>query len=299
MTARERALHKARRKSVQQLATLASELRDARITAGRTQADVARAAAISTSELSRIELGRTAALQFETVAAVGAVLGLDVVLRAYPGDHVLADEPQVRLLRAFRERLGPDWTWRFETKVAPGDQRTWDASGSHRRGGVAIVVDAETRVRDFQAVMRRVGAKREAPGSSRTILLIADTRTNRAAIAAARDELAAEFPMNMRATLRALRAGREPGADGLIVLPPWRPRPEPDDPTGTSAAGVPVGGTLDSGLRTSPADAPSPTIKPATAQPGAARHAAAPRAAALPAAIPSRGPLPDSGPNDG
>lgn len=220
MTARERALHKARRKSVQQLATLASELRDARITAGRTQADVARAAAISTSELSRIELGRTAALQFETVAAVGAVLGLDVVLRAYPGDHVLADEPQVRLLRAFRERLGPDWTWRFETKVAPGDQRTWDASGSHRRGGVAIVVDAETRVRDFQAVMRRVGAKREAPGSSRTILLIADTRTNRAAIAAARDELAAEFPMNMRATLRALRAGREPGADGLIVLPP-------------------------------------------------------------------------------
>lgn len=177
---------------------------------------------MSASELSRIELGRPAALQFETVAVVGAVVGLDVVLKAYPGNHLLRDQAQVRLVRALRERLGPEWAWRYETQVAPGDQRTWDARGSHR-AGASVVVDAETRVRDFQGLVRRVGPKRAASGSPRTILLVADTRNNRAAMAAVRDELAAEFPVGTRAALRALAAGRDPGADCLVVLAPWRP----------------------------------------------------------------------------
>jgi transcriptional regulator with XRE-family HTH domain len=223
MAARERAVDKARRRSAHQLATLARELRDARINAGRLQADVAKAAGISTSELSRIELGRSSALQFETVSVVAAIVGLDVVLRVYPGDHVLNDEAQVRLLRALRERLGPDWSWRFEVPVAAGDQRTWDSGGAHREGHVSVKVDAETRARDFQGVLRRIVPKREAAGSSRTILLVADTRTNRAAIAAARDELGAEFPVPTREALRALVAGRDPGADCLIVLRLWRP----------------------------------------------------------------------------
>ncbi|MFN8521154.1 MAG: helix-turn-helix transcriptional regulator [Chloroflexota bacterium] len=229
-------MQRARRNSARQLATLASELRDTRIGVGRSQHDVAKAVGISASELSRIELGRPVALQFETIAAVGAVLGLDVVLRAYPGDHVLADDAQIQLLRALRERLGPEWGWRFETRVAPGDQRTWDSRGLNRATRVAIVVDAETRIRDFQAVMRRVGAKREAAGSPRTILLVADTRNNRAAIAAAGDELAAEFPVGTRAALRALVTGRDPGVDCLIVLPTYRPPQEVTD----ASDGAPV-----------------------------------------------------------
>lgn len=229
MTARERAVDKARRRSAEQLATLAKELRDARIKAGRRQADVAKATGISASELSRIELGQPAALQFQTVAMVGAVVGLDVVLKVYPGDHVLSDETQVRLLRALRERLGPGWSWRFEAQVGPGDQRTWDSRGWHADGGITVMVEAETRVRDFQGVLRRIVPKREAAGSPRTILLAADTRTNRAAIAAARDELTAEFPVGTRDALRALASGRDPGADCLIVLPPWRPRSDAGD----------------------------------------------------------------------
>src|SRR6187549_2821295 len=118
MTAQERIADSARRRARDELAALAREIRDARLSAGRRQLDVARAAGISDSELSRLELGQTVDMSYEVVAAVGALVGLRVVLRAYPGDRVLFDGAQVRLLRALRERLGPDWSWRFEVPVA-------------------------------------------------------------------------------------------------------------------------------------------------------------------------------------
>jgi transcriptional regulator with XRE-family HTH domain len=220
MTARERAVDRARRRSAEQLAALARELREARISAGRTQADVAAAARISTSELSRIELGQTAGVQLETVAAVGAVIGLDVSLRVYPGGHVLRDGPQLRLLRALRRELGDGWSWRYEVPVAAGDQRAWDLVGRCRATGVVIVVEAETRIRDTQLLLRRVVSKRAAAGCPRVIVLVADTRNNRAALAAAADVLASEFPIGTRSTLRALRDGQLPPDDCLIVLRP-------------------------------------------------------------------------------
>ena len=226
MTARERAVDRARRRSARQLAMLAQELRDARLGAGRTQTDIAKAAGISSSELSRIELGRPVALQFETIAIIGALVGLDVSIRSYPGDHLLRDEAQLRLLRALRERLGPAWAWRHEVPVAPGDQRAWDAVGRHRRTGILVAVEAETRIRDAQALLRRMNAKREAADSPRMLLVVADTRHDRAALRAALDGFATEFPVGTRSSLRALTDGRDPGADCLVVLRPWSsPRP--------------------------------------------------------------------------
>lgn len=226
MTARERAVTKARRIARGQLATLAKELRQARINAGRSQTDVARAAGISTSSLSRMELDVPVGLRFEDVAAACAAVGLTASLKTYPGDHVLADDAQVRLLKEFRDRLGPGWSWRFETRIGPGDLRTWDMSGLFDTTRLSIVVDAETRVHDLQSVLRRVGGKRHDSGSPRTVLLLADTRTNRAAVAAGKDELTAEFPIGTWRALRALREGIDPGRDCLIVL---RRRPRPDE----------------------------------------------------------------------
>jgi hypothetical protein len=177
-----------------------------------------RAAGISDSELSRLELGQTVDLSYEIVAAVGALVGLRVALRAYRGERVLFDHPQVQLLRSLRDRLGPGWTWRYEVSVAPGDLRAWDMVGRHVHTGQVVVVEAETRIRDLQALIRRFGQKRDASGSPRVVLLVAGTRNNRAAIITGRNELAAEFPVATRRALRHLAAGREPGADCLIIL---------------------------------------------------------------------------------
>lgn len=215
-------MDRARRRATLQLIALAHELRDARLNAGRTQADVARATGISTSELSRIELGRTVGLRFETVAMIGSAVGLDVTLRAYPGVRLLRDEAQVHLLRALRERLGARWSWRYEVPVASGDQRAWDAVGRCRVTSTGLVVEAETRIRDVQAVLRRVSLKREAAGSPRIAVLVADTRNNRAVVAAAADVLAAELPIGTRAALHALQRGLEPHGDCLIMLRTWR-----------------------------------------------------------------------------
>ena len=80
------------------------------------------------------------------------------------------------------------------------------------------MVEAETRIRDLQTLLRRFGQKRDASGSPRMVLLVAGTRGNRAALTAGRDELLAEFPVPTRRALRQLAAGSDPGADCLIVL---------------------------------------------------------------------------------
>ena len=78
-----------------------------------------------------------------------------------------------------------------------GDLRAWDAAlfGSSLRIGV----DAETRLRDVQAVDRRVMLKLRDSGFDRAVLLVAATRSNRLAVAAARRCSPRELPVSTRA----------------------------------------------------------------------------------------------------
>jgi transcriptional regulator with XRE-family HTH domain len=179
---------------------------------------VARAAGISPSRLSRIELGQVELDWFETVAMISAAVGLEVSLRLYPGARVVRDQAQLRLSARLRDRLGDAWRWRHEVQVAAGDQRAWDLVGMHRTTGLTVVVEAETRVGDVQALMRRIASKRAASGGPRVALLVADTRANRDALAFARDVFVTEFPVGTRRALRCLAAGQDPGLDCLIVL---------------------------------------------------------------------------------
>jgi hypothetical protein len=50
------------------------------------------------------------------------------------------------------------------------------------------------------------------------ILLVNDTAANRRVLAAHREALRARFPLDGRAILQALRAGRAPTASGIVVL---------------------------------------------------------------------------------
>ena len=148
------------------------------------------------------------------------MLGLDLVVNAYPGPGVIRDKAQVRLLQGMRERLGNDWTWRYEVPVLSGDQRAWDARARHRHTHLEFVVEAETRIHDIQALLRRLALKRDAGGIPRLVLLVAGTHHNRDAIKVGGEPLASEFPATTRTTLMHLAQGIDPGADGLVILAP-------------------------------------------------------------------------------
>ena len=225
MASTERTYDRARLRATRATSRLGAEIRTARLAAGRSQRDIAAAARVSQSLLARIERGEHEHVSVDTLTIIGAMVGLDVVLNSYAGPRVIRDAPQGRLLGRLRDRLGAAWTWRYEVLVATGDQRAWDARVRHRRTGVEFLVEAETRIHDVQALLRRVALKREASGGVRVVLLVADTRHNRDAIRAARPMLSAEFPCTPRVALRALLVGEDPGSDALIVL-----GPDPDEP---------------------------------------------------------------------
>jgi len=98
------------------------------------------------------------------------------------------------------------------------DQRAWDAVGVHASSGLTVWVEIESRVRDSQAVLRRISIKRRDTGASRVLLIVPSTRNNREAIRGARDSFAEAFPADMRRALRMLMRGEDPGADALLIL---------------------------------------------------------------------------------
>jgi hypothetical protein len=147
---------------------------------------------------------------------MAAVLGLQLSVRLYPAGRPLRDEAHLALLERLRLRLGPGLTWRIETPVPiPGDLRAWDASIDGKEW--TLFVDAETRIRDVQALERRTALKRRDTETDRVLLLIADTRSNRAVLASLGSPLV-ERPLAGPAILEALGSGRDPGGSGVVLL---------------------------------------------------------------------------------
>ncbi|MGZ8501685.1 MAG: helix-turn-helix transcriptional regulator [Candidatus Limnocylindrales bacterium] len=217
MATRERSADRGNRLARRALLALGDEIREARLDAGLSQALVGSAASVSHATVGRIERGQQAGASLALLSRICAAVGLDLSLRAYPGADPIRDVAQVRLLARLRDRAGPGLAWRTEVPLPiPGDPRAWDATISAR--GVAMAVEAETRLRDVQAVDRRIARKRRDGQLDLVILLVADTAANRRALAAAREALRASFPLDGRVVLPALVAGRLPAESGIVLL---------------------------------------------------------------------------------
>ena len=211
-TPADEATHRAKR----QIDEVVTDLRAARLAAGLSQSAVARAVRCSPQLLSVLER-RDIDPRTVHLARWAAVVGLEISLRAFPGGAPLRDAGQLRLLRRFREAAGDAWTWHTEVPVSsdPRDRRAIDAVLSRPR--VRIGVEAIVRLTDAQAQTRSALLKQEAGGVDRMVLVAADTRHNRLAVRAAAPTLAPAFPLSSRDTLRSLRAGELPPANGVIL----------------------------------------------------------------------------------
>jgi len=212
----ERRLDRGRRRARAALAAIGDELREARLSAALTQEEVGDAVGISHAGVSRIERGLSARVAYEALVLMGAVLGLDIPLRTFPAGEPVRDAAQLALLATFRGLLPPSLRWQSEVPLnVPGDRRAWDAVIEGR--GWRVPVEAETRLRDVQALLRRIGLKQRDDRSDVVILLVADTPHNRHVLRLAAPDLAAIFPMAGRAARHALSEGRQPWG-GSIVL---------------------------------------------------------------------------------
>lgn len=173
----------------------------------------------------RIERGLVPEVSVRQIARIGAVVGLDVRTRAYPGGDPVRDIAHVRLIQRLTSRLDPDLVFRAEVPLPiEGDQRSWDGwisnlpESGEGAGRGWLPVDAETRLHDVQALLRRLTLKLRDSGQEHVLLVIADTRSNRHAVAASAYILAAMFPIQPRHALARLASGRHPGGSALVFL---------------------------------------------------------------------------------
>ena len=86
-----------------------------------------------------------------------------------------------------------------------------------RGEGWSIGVEAETVLDDLQAVERRIALKQRDGDVDHVILLVAETRRNRMALAAAPHAFTG-FSRDARTVLRAVAEGRNPGCSAIVVL---------------------------------------------------------------------------------
>src|SRR5215212_5628020 len=99
MPTRERRLDHGNRASNRILASVGEEFRQARLAAGLSQAAVASASSLSTTQISRIERAKLSSATVNQAARLASVLGLDLSVKLYPGGQPLRDHAHLELCR--------------------------------------------------------------------------------------------------------------------------------------------------------------------------------------------------------
>jgi hypothetical protein len=157
-------------------------------------------------------------VELEGLAAHAAAVGLRLSTHLYPAGGRLRDARQVDMIGRYRAIVAPGgWSVDLEVPVGPsGDLRAFDLVLS--RASVRIAHEFVSRVRDVQAQIRPLMRKQQDSRVARLVLVVAATNANRRAITEAGTALRDVFPVGTRSVLAALRSGRDPGANGLVLL---------------------------------------------------------------------------------
>lgn len=217
MASKERGADRGTRLGRRRLATVGEEIRVARIALGLSQGKVGEAVGLSHTLVGRIERGQHPAVSLMNLFRISSVVGLDLSVRVFPGGAPLRDGAHIALIDRFRSRLHPDLRCMTEVAIPiEGDQRAWDAMVVGREERTAV--EAETRLSDAQALLRRIALKQRDSHVARVILLLNDTSSNRAAVRAAHAILRDTFPIPARAAMAAFAAGNHPTGSALVFL---------------------------------------------------------------------------------
>ena len=224
MTTTERLYDRGTRLADRRLRDLGAEFREKRLELGLSQLAVARAARISRSSYSRIEAGKRASLTLVVATRLGVVLGLDVMVRSYPGGESLRDAASAMTVKFVCDHVALPLRARLEVPLpshgSHPEQRRWDVllTGSGQRTGIEF----EMRLHDAQAQRGRWNLKiRDDPVDS-FVLIVADTGRNRQVLNEYPTLFADLSRIGPAAFLKMLEAGEHPPT-GLVLLKSVRP----------------------------------------------------------------------------
>ena len=203
-------------------AAVGEEVRLARANSALSRRAAAALAGVSAQTQRRVE-GGDPSVGLHTLCRVAAPLGLKVWGRAYPQSApTLRDTGQLRIAEMLIAAAHPRLSVAMEHSL--GNLRAADLVAFS--ADEILDIEIERSLVDFQAQFRAANEKRQLLGDRhdrpvRLVLVIEDSRANRAAVARHR-VISAALPAGTREIHAAIRTGRALGRDGLMWVRPYR-----------------------------------------------------------------------------
>jgi transcriptional regulator with XRE-family HTH domain len=194
-----------------------SEIRAARMAAGVSQRAIARTLGWTQTEYWRFENDLVAG-DIVKLSQAAAVCGLELTASIYPKGEPLRDRGQLKLIARFRSMLAATWHVRIEAPFPMlGDLRSWDVL--IRLGSVYRVgVEAETRVRDIQELVRRIRQRELHGGVNEILVILSDSAHNRRIVGQLREALGERYTTSPQVLRDVLRIGTLLPGSGVILL---------------------------------------------------------------------------------
>jgi hypothetical protein len=154
-------------------------------------------------------------LSFVDVASIAAVLGQELAANLYPAGEPIRDAGHQALIRRFRAVLSPAWRVAAEVLLpTPGDRRAWDLL--LRIPTQLVGMEAETRLRDIQAFVRRVRQREVEGGADVIVIVLAESAHNRRILPQLLEALGPRYSTRPRGLLKSLREGQPLAGSGVV-----------------------------------------------------------------------------------
>ena len=211
-------MHIGRQRGQEIARRLVTELANARRLAGISQQELGERVGRSQSNISRLEryvdVDRVPVV---LVSELASLLGMELSAGLHLLGDAISDKGHQALLRRFRAVLSSAWRVVAEVPLPnPGDRRAWDLL--LRIPAQLVGVEAETRIRDVQRLVRHIHQREKDGGADVIVLVLADTRVNRRLLAELLEALGPAYATPPRRILAALRTGQPLPGSGVVLL---------------------------------------------------------------------------------
>lgn len=216
MATRETRRQKGHRKGQALVRGLVSDLREERQVANVSQRTVARELGWQQSGLNKLEQLEFLNVSLVRLVEIAAVLGFDVSVRLHRVGDAIRDRASEALIARFLRFVADPYRVTREALLPDGGQRSWDIL--LRIGGVMVGVEAVTRIRDLQALVRHIRLRERDGGVDHVLVVLSDSTHNRALVGQLVATLGERFETPRGTILAALRTGMPVPGSGVILL---------------------------------------------------------------------------------